>query len=449
MFDRKKQTNKICLSINQKLKTDYYKQVKSSVSAMWVSALYIIVDGIFVSKGVGVNALAAVNLTVPFINIIFGLSVLLSVGASTVTSCALGSGNDKKANEYFSISLIVLTILSATLSICSYLNLENLSIFLGADNQNIEIVQKYLGTIILFSPFYIISYALEVLVKVDGYPHLSLIGVIISGITNIILDYIFVILFKWGVQGAALATGIARLSSFIFFIYHFTGKKSKLKFVKCKLKLKTIKRIISIGFPDCITELSVGIIILLFNKYIFTMIGNTGLIAYSVISYINTLVVSTMLGVSQGLQPLTSFYNGLKDAQSIKQVTEFAFKTVTMFSLAILFICLFFTDTLVSIFIDKSNVEVFEYSVKVLKVFSLSFSILGFNILTSGLLSSLEKVKEASTISIGRGLVLPFIVIIFATYTFGKNAIWISTIISELIVLIISCSKIRKLFKAY
>ena len=434
-------------NINKKLKKDFFNQAVPSIASMWVSALYIMVDGMFVSKGVGPDALAAVNLTVPFVNTIFGLSVLFSIGTSTITSYTLGTGNKKNASETFSLSITFLTILSILLSIVSFIGLDKLSLFLGATGDNINLVKSYLGIIIMFAPFYMVSYALEVLIKVDGYPHLSVAGVIISAITNIVLDYLFVIKFGWGVEGAALATGLARVFSFTFFASHFLGKKSTLKIKRFNFSFNTIKKVTSIGFSDCITELSMGIVILLFNQCIIVTLGDKGLIAYSVISYINTLVLSTMLGISQALQPLTSFYNGSKDRDSVKRLLKIALNTTAIFSTIILTICVFFSDILVLMFIDKSNIEIFNYTKDVLKVFSISFALLGFNVLTSGALASIEKPKDAGIISMGRGLIVVFIAVAITVSVFGGNGIWISTILSELIVLIFSVAKIKEIFK--
>ena len=445
----KKINNKSAENINsKKLKKDFFRYTIPSVLSMWVSALYIMIDGIFVSKGVGAEALASVNITVPFVNLIFGLSVLFSIGTSSVTSSILGKKDNKKASEYFSMSIVFLTLLSIVLVIFSFLFLDKICLILGAGNSTFEMVKDYLSIIIFFSPFYIISYALEVLIKVDGYPNLSVVGVLISAITNIVLDYVFVFIFNWGVLGAGLATGLARLFSFLFFAVHFIGKKSTLKFCKFKFEFNFIKKIASIGVSDCVTELSIGIIILLFNQCIIATLGDFGLITYSVISYINTLVLSTMLGVSQGLQPLSSYHNGNGNSEAIKKLLSISIKVVSVLSLAILIICLFFGEFIVLMFIDKSDLSLFEYTVKAFRVFSLSFALVGFNVVTSGLLASLEKTKEAGIISMSRGFFVIFISLITSISLFGSNGIWISTIISELIVLAFSVTKIKQLLKA-
>ncbi|WP_276632381.1 MATE family efflux transporter, partial [Terrisporobacter hibernicus] len=237
------------------LKSQFKKYVIPSVEAMWVFSLYSMVDGIFVSKGVGSDALAAVNISTPYINMLFAISILFATGASTVVAIKLGSSENKKANEYFTLNLVVMVILAAIIMLISLLNLDKIAVFLGATNSTMVYVKEYVGTIMLFVLFYLASYYLEVLIKSDGYPHLATIGVIISAITNIVLDYIFVIKLGYGVKGAAYATGIARVFSFSFFFIHFLRKRGKLKFTKFHFDFCVVKKVLFIGIPDSTTEL--------------------------------------------------------------------------------------------------------------------------------------------------------------------------------------------------
>lgn len=426
------------------LKKDFFKYMIPSVLSMWVSALYIMVDGMFVSKGVGTTALASVNIITPFVNMIFGFSVLFSIGSSTIISTNLGENNKNKANENFSLSISFLTISSIILAIISYIFIEDICKLLGANGEILILSKKYLGIIITFSPFYTVSYALEVLIKTDGNPNLSIIGVIISALTNIILDYVFVFVFGWGVEGAGLATGLARVFSFIFFIIHFLSSKSTLKFVKFKFDFRFIKKISKIGVSDCVTEMSLGIVILLFNQVIIATIGELGLITYSIISYVNTLVLSTMLGVSQGLQPLSSYYKGKDDYNSIKKLCLIGLKTTAILSSSIFVLCILFSNNIVGLFINKSDFNIFNYTVNCFKIYSISFILIGFNVVISGLLASIHKTKDAGLISISRGIFLISISVIVCTFLFGHKGIWISAIISELIVLILSVNKLKK-----
>lgn len=426
------------------LKTKFKQYVIPSVASMWVFSLYSMVDGAFVSRGVGPEALAGVNISMPFINTLFALSVLFSTGASTIVSMTLGKGDVKKASEYFTLNNVVLLIISIIMVALSLLNLDKLCLFLGATPATLQYVKGYLGIIILFIPCYLLSYGLELLIKCDGYPHLSTTGVVISAITNIVLDYIFVLKLNWGVEGAALATGIARVFSITFFLVHFLSKKGKLNFCKFRFDLGFVKRAISIGVPDCMTEASLGVVVLLFNQSILRFIGEDALVSYSVVCYINTLVLSTMLGVSQGLQPICSFYYGGQDYDSVFDLLKMSLKTIKKASWVAFFVVIVFAKQITTIFIDTANIELFNYTVNTLRISSFAFLLLGYNIIVSGFCVSTEKPGFATFISLGRGLVIILLSLITMLIIFGGKGIWFATFTSELIVFVMAKFMLNK-----
>lgn len=426
------------------LRKKFIHYLLPSVAAMWVYSIYTMVDGIFVGRGVGPTALASVNIAMPYINFVFASSMFFSTGASTIISISLGKKEFKDANETFSLNLISMIIFSLTISILSYLNLDKIALFLGATESTLPFVLSYLKVIIFFNVFFIVSYCLEVLTKTDGFPYLAIIGVVLSAITNIVLDYILVLKLNFGVEGAALATGISQVISTIFFFSHFLRKTSKLKLIKFSFNFSTIKRIIYIGFPDALTELTSGIVILLFNQSILKYIGESGIVTYSVICYVSTLVLMTMIGVTQGMQPLSSFYFGCKDTKSIKSLLKMSLKTITLASIIVFFISFIFAKEIVNIFIRKENIDLFLYSIKAFRIFSFSFLILGFNILISGFCASIERPLYATIISLSRGFILVSIVLVTMGFLFGGAGIWFTTIISESLSLIISLIILKK-----
>lgn len=434
---------------NISLKKQFFKYLFPSVTAMWIFSLYTMVDGIFVSRGVSEIALAAVNISMPFINFIFAISMLFSTGASTIISIYLGKNDFKKANEIFTFNLFAMIIFSLSLTIISLLNIDKIALFLGATKLNFYLVKDYLKIIISFNSFFIISYCLEVLTKADGYPHLAIIGMIISAITNIILDFLFVITFDFGIKGAALATIIAQGVSFIFFLKHFLSKKSKLKLTKLNIKLSYLKRIFYIGFPDAITELTSGIIILLFNQTILKYIGEDGIITYSIICYISTLVIMTMIAITQGMQPLCSFYYGKNDTTTIKKLIKLSLKSILISSIIIFLLSIIFTKEIVFIFIKDTSSSLYLYSVSAFRIFSTSFLILGFNILISGYFASIEEPFKATIISLCRGIIFIAISLFSLSFYFGDTGIWISTLVAEVICLGLSIYLLLRKNKVY
>lgn len=423
---------------NLSLKKQFFKYLVPSVTAMWIFSLYTMIDGIFVSRGVGETALAAVNIAMPFVNFIFAISMLFSTGASTIISIYIGKNNIKKANEIFSFNLFCMLIISLLITLLCLLNIDRISLFLGATENTFYLVKDYLKIIISFNGFFIISYCLEVLTKADGYPYLAIVGMIISALTNIILDFLFVIVLDFGIKGAAYATIISQGVSFIFFLSHFMSKKSKLTLTKFEFKVKYLKRILSIGFPDAITELTSGIVILLFNQTILIYIGESGIVTYSIICYVGTLVIMTMIAITQGMQPLCSYYYGKEEFKTIKKLIKMGLKAVSISSIAIFIICIVFAKEIVYIFIKDSSSPLFTYSISAFRLFSSSFLVLGFNVLVSGYFASIEEAFKATIISISRGLIFISLALFSLSFYFGDTGIWIATLISELICLLLS-----------
>ena len=425
------------------LRRKFLKYTIPSVCAMWVYSLYTMVDGIFVGRGVGPSALAAVNIAMPFVNFIFASSMLFASGASTIISIYLGKKDYKEANEAFTLNTISIIAFSLIILVLSLLNLERLALFLGATSTNLSMVMDYLKIIICFNGFFIVSYCLEVIVKTDGFPYFSIIGVLLSALVNIALDYALVIKLQLGVSGAAYATGISQVVACIFFFIHFLRKNSTLKFVKFHYAFKTLKRILSIGLPDGITEVSTGVILFMFNQIILKHLGENGIVTYSIISYINTLVLMTMMGIAQGMQPLSSYYYGKGDALTIRKLLKMSFKMVTIISALVFILAMVFSKDIVNIFIKGADAELFNYSVYAFKLFSMSFLVVGYNILISGYFASIEKPSKAIIISLSRGFVTISLALFTMTALLGSIGIWMATFVSELLCIIISLTVLK------
>ena len=431
------------------MKKKFLKYVIPSVLAMWIYSIYTMINGIFVAKGVGEIALAAVNISMPFANATFAVAILFAVGTSTIASIHLGNKEaeeSKKASEVFTMNMVVLISICITITAIVLLNLESIAYFLGATETTIGFVKQYLGIAALLSVFSMISYYFEVLVKTGGNPQLATIVVCITAATNIFLDYVFVIKLGFGVKGAAFATGIAQMLACSIYVWHFIRRNSKVKFTKFKFDLATIKRTIPIGASDFVTEFSAGFIIFMFNRIILKNIGETGIITYTVIMYVNNIVLMTMSGISQGTQPLVSYYYGREDKKAYTFFLKSAVKTAAVLSLGIYVICMLFAVQINGIFISKNEIEIFNYSVKAFRMYVPAYLIVGFNIVLIGFYSSVEKPMYSMILSLGRGLVVIVASLLFMTTMLGANGIWLSSFVSEAICFIIGSIIFVKFF---
>lgn len=430
-------------------KRQFMKFVLPSIMSMLVFNLYTMVDGIYVAHFAGEDALAAVNISMPYINFIFAFSILFTVGTSTVTAIYKGEGNHKKANQTFTQNTIFLSICSMMITLFAACNLNDLAIFLGASSITLPYVLQYLGVIVWFSFFFIVSYSLEVLVKTDGFPKLSTIAVSVGAITNIGMDFVLVVVFNLGIKGAAIATGLSQVLTFSIFFYHFLRKKGSIYWVKTKFDPGLYKRIIPIGAADFITELSAGMIVFLFNHAILKYIGDQGIVTYTIITYIYNIVMMTFTGISQGIQPLVSFYKGKKEFHTCKQFYHYAIVTTFVVSIIAVFLCSGMPQLFVSIFLNKDSL-IFDYSAHAMRIFSLGYLVMGYNIIHSGYFAAMEKGSYSFIIAILRGCVLIAFSIFIMGYLFQGEGIWYSTLVCEslcMVVTILLYMKFKKVYK--
>ena len=252
----------------------------ATVASLMVFSLYSIVDGLMVAKGVGEYAMAAVNLAVPFTNVLFSIGVIFAVGTSTIIAIYLGQNQGEKANGLFSQNIVLLTCIGLTITVLVFVFLEPFAVLLGAKGVTYQYTIDYLKGLAPFAVCFIVSYNMEVLIKTDGFPRLAILTVITGCLANCVLDYVAIFVLDWGVWGAAFATGLSQLLTCIIYLRHFLGEHNTFHFVKFRMDWSIYKRLIPLGFADGVTELCNGVMIFLFNRVILRCLGDDGLVCY-------------------------------------------------------------------------------------------------------------------------------------------------------------------------
>ena len=420
------------------LKIDFLRFIIPSIIAQWVYSLYTMVDGIFVARGVSEIALTAVNISMPFAVGLFSIALLFAVGNSTIVAIYLGRKEQQKANEVFTQNIVLLCILSVIITVMVLLFLDPFAEFLGATESNKIFVKQYIGTIAPFAMMYMLSYSFETLIKTDGYPKLATIYVTVGAVLNCILDYFMVMVWHWGVRGAALATGISQASVIVLYLIHFLGAKGSIRFSKFHLDLSLVWRQFKNGLSSGITEFSSGIIIFFFNNAILMFIGEEALVSYTIISYINTIVVMSMTGIAQGSQPLISYYYGKGEKEKYKKLLKYGMVAAFVFSIVSTIGGYIGAGTIVSLFLGNKVTQLSVYSVRVLRIFILSFLLAGYNVVVGGYFASIEKAAFATSISMTRSLIALVGSLVILTGLFGGEGIWWSPLVAEGICLILS-----------
>lgn len=398
---------------------------------MWAFSLYTMVDGVFVARGVGETAMAAVNLSAPFTSLVFMVGILLATGTSTVISVALGRGELEEARNYFNQNLAVTVCVSLALAALVLLNLERAALFLGATPDTLDYVKEYVGTIAVFAVFFTVSYNLEVQVKANGAPQVSTVGVASCALMNVALDALFVMGFGWGVWGAALATGLAQVTSTSVFLGYFLTHRERLRLGRFRRNLGAYRRIVPLGLSEGLNELSNGLVIFLFNHTILRFIGEQALPAYTIISYVNTLVLMTMTGTAQGMQPLVSFSLGAGRRRDCHELLRYGLTAAALFAGLSFALGELGAPLIVGAFLERSS-AIFAYSVSALRLYAWSFLVVGFNVVFAAFFTAVERPGPAFAISLSRSLVLLAASLLAMAVLFGDRGIWLSTLVSEL-----------------
>lgn len=419
------------------LRKRFLRFVLPSIASMWAFSLYTIIDGIFVARGVGETAMAAVDLSMPFTSLVFAIGVALAAGTSTLISISLGKGDLDRARGLFSQNLAVTAAVSLVITALALIFLEDIALFLGATADTLRYVEEYVGTIAVFAVFFTVSYNMEVQVKANGAPQISTVGVLSCGLMNVALDALFVLVFRWGVWGAALATGLAQVTSAAVFFGYFHAHRERLRLEPFRLDLGAYRRILPLGLSEGLNELSNGLVIFLFNRTILRVIGEQALPTYTIISYVSTLVLMTMTGTAQGMQPLLSWSLGAGRRRDCWRLMRYGAVTAALFALLSFALGELGAPLIVSAFLERDS-DIFSYSVSALRAYACSFLVLDCNIIFAGASTAMERPGPAFLISVSRSLVLPAASLLILPALFGDWGIWTAPLVSELACLVLT-----------
>ena len=433
----------------QSLLKQFFHFSAATVASLMVFSLYSIVDGLFVARGVGEYAMTAVNLSVPFVNLLFSIAVIFAVGTSTIIAYLLGQKNAQSANKLFSQNLVTLAVIGVTISVLVLAFTEPLARLLGAEEVTLEYTIHYLHGLAPFAVCFMISYNLEVLVKTDGRPRLALVTVCVGCVTNCVLDYLAIFHWGLGIWGAAAATGLSQLLTCLIYLTHFLGKHTTFHPVRFRMDWKIYRRLLPIGISDGLTELCNGLMIFLFNHTILRCIGTDGLVAYTIIAYANTLVINITMGVSQGSQPLISFQNGRGDGAAIGKLLRYGLRTMCGIA-AVCFTVLFLAaPKLVAVYLPEAGAEMLTFATDAFRRYSLCYLPVGFNIYIAGFLTAMERPLPAVSISTGRGLILQGSILLLLAAVLGGSSIWFAPVISEVLCLGLSVFSLLRLRRTH
>ncbi len=393
---------------------------------------YILADTFFVAKGLGTNGLAALNLAIPVYNFIHGTGLMLGMGGATRFSICKSQDKKEKVNRIYTNTIYLAIIFSAVFIMLGFFFSDRLARLLGADAYILQITNIYLRWLLLFSPAFILNDVLLCFVRNDGNPRLSMIAMMIGSFANIALDYFFIFPMQMGIFGAVFATGLSPVISIVMMLPHWARGENTFCFVKMKIKANTVGRILSLGIPSLIAQLSAGVVMITFNTIILKIEGNTGVAAYGIIANISLVVVGVYTGIAQGVQPLISRFYGKGNNSQVQEVLRYAMTVMLIISCALYLLVFVFAQSIVAVFNNENNLELQHIAVTGIKLYFISSAFVGYNIILSIFFTSVEKTLPAHILSMLRGLVLIIPMAFILSALFGMTGVWLAYTVTEL-----------------
>ncbi|WP_172807258.1 MATE family efflux transporter [Endozoicomonas ascidiicola] len=396
-----------------------------AITGMLISALYMIVDGIFVGQFVGPDGLAAINIAYPIIMLGTSASMMFGIGGSTVISVIRGQGNHTtEAGKY--LTQIILMILVSWLIILTvtFSTYETLIYRLGSNEHLFPIVKDYLLTLTSFLIFFMLSIALNAVVRNDESPVYAMIAMGIGTIVNIGLDWLFIAEYGMGMKGAALATGIAQTASFVFLAGHFFRKKCTIRPAITGFMRSHIQRIMDNGFPSFVMEIAFAIVMVAFNNVLMVYMGQIGTSAYGAICYVFYIFIMIFTGLAQGLQPIVSYSYGARQFDRMKETLVLVQRTAFVIASGIFLLVFFKSELLIQIF--NSDPELVAVGSHGLMIYTSAIVFLGANFVNIAYLQSMEKPKTANILSLLRSTVFVLPSLIILPKLLGNDGIWLS-----------------------
>ncbi len=405
----------------------------STLGSLGVSC-YILADTFFISKGLGTNGLAALNIAIPVYNFIYGIGLMLGTGGSTWFSICKNNKKTNKINSIYTNTIYFAVLFSVFFFITGLFFPQSLAKILGADSSIIKITTIYLRWLLLFAPAFIFNNIFLCFVRNDNSPHLPTISMIVGSFSNILLDYIFIFPMQMGIFGAILATGLSPLISILFMLPHWIKNKNTFRFVKTKLNLKKIRKVFSLGFPSLITQFSSGIVMIIYNLIILKLSGNAGVSAYGIIANTTLVTISVYTGISQGVQPLISNLYGKGSRKHAKEILKYAFITTVFISLLIYATVFILANPITSVFNSENNILMQSISVEGLRLYFISSPFTGLNIIFSTYFTSIEKPIPSHILTLLRGFILIIPIVYIFSFIWGMTGIWLACPIAEITV---------------
>ncbi len=414
-----------------------FKFTLPSIGMMIFTAIYGVVDGFFISNFVGKTPFAAVNFAMPFLMILSAFGFMIASGGSALISKTLGQGQNKRANELYSMLIYITIAFGIVVTALGIVFIKPILQFLGAEGELLAYGVIYGRIILIALPFYALQQEFQVFFVTAEKPNLAFYVTLISGCANMVLDALFIVVFKWGVIGAAVATALAQtLGGVIPLIYFIKPNTSLLRISKPLFDGKALLKACTNGSSELLSFISTSIVGMLYNVQLMKYSGENGVAAYGVMMYVNMVFIAIFIGYSIGTSPLVGYHFGAQNHSELKSLLSKSNVIMIITSISMFLAGILLARPLGIIFVGYND-TVFELTVSGFKIFSFQFLFSGLAIFTSGFFTALNNGLISAIISFLRTLVFQIVAILVLPLIFDIDGIWLSVVAAELMAAIL------------
>lgn len=409
-----------------------------SIIMMVFTSIYGVVDGFFVSNFAGKTAFASVNLIFPFIMILGGMGFMIGTGGTALVSLVLGTGDREKANRYFSMMVYLTVLLGILLSVLGVLFTRPVAGLLGATPEMLENCVLYGRIVLCFTAPFMLQNVFQSFLIAAERPKLGLAATVSAGVTNMLLDALFVGAFRWGIAGAALATGISQcVGGLLPLIYFIRPNTSLLRLTRAKLEIRPILQACANGSSELMNNISTSVVSMIYNFQLLKYIGENGVSAYGVLMYVQFIFIAIYIGYSIGAAPIVSYHYGAGNYDELKNMLKKSAALIGGASVVLTASAFLLAAPLSKIFVGY-DAELFTLTCHAFRLFSFSFLLAGFNIFASAFFTALNNGAISAAISFMRTLIFQNASVLILPLFFDVDGIWWAITAAEVFACVLS-----------
>ncbi len=412
--------------------------VLPSIVMMVFTSIYGVVDGLFVSNYAGKTAFASINLVMPFIMVLGGIGFMIGTGGTALVSKVLGKGDREQANRYFSMMVLFTVLVGAVLTAIGIVFMEPVARFLGATPEMLHDCVLYGRIVISFTAAFMLQNVFQSFLIAAEKPKLGLAATVAAGVTNMVLDALFVAVFHWGIAGAAIATGISQCVGGLFpLLYFLRPNTSKLRLVRTKLKLQPILNACGNGSSELMSNISSSIVSMVYNFQLLRYLGEDGVSAYGVLMYVQFIFIAIDIGYSIGCAPIVGFHYGAQNHAELKNMLRMSTRLMCASGLVLTILARVLAAPLAKIFVGYDE-GLYTLTCHAFRLFSFAFLFAGFNIFASSFFTALNNGLISAAISFLRTLVFQTSSVLLLPLLFDVDGIWYAITAAEIFATTIS-----------